>query len=74
MLPSVDKFQLYDYGKSKNKRKYGSIQPPQYNLTQITAPVYLFYAQDDPITSMKVCLRLKILKIVQIFFTGCDIA
>jgi len=41
------KFQMYDYGSSKNKDRYGQVTPPQYDVSQIEVPTYLFWGDDD---------------------------
>ncbi|GLG98545.1 Lipase [Gryllus bimaculatus] len=41
------KFQLYDYGPVKNLAKYGSLKAPSYDLSKLTAPVALHYADND---------------------------
>ncbi|XP_073257563.1 lysosomal acid lipase/cholesteryl ester hydrolase-like isoform X1 [Porites lutea] len=42
------KFQMYDYGSSKeNKKHYGQPTPPQYNASDMTVPVALYWAQND---------------------------
>ncbi|KAF2886716.1 hypothetical protein ILUMI_19457, partial [Ignelater luminosus] len=41
------KVPMYDYGEKKNLRKYGQANPPEYNLTKITAPVALYYGAND---------------------------
>lgn len=46
----VDKFQKYDF-ESLNEQMYGQPSPPQYDLTQISAPVALFYSDADLITA-----------------------
>lgn len=40
-------FQNFDYGTDENMRRYGTNEPPTYNLQNITAPIALFYAQND---------------------------
>ncbi|XP_026763237.2 lipase 3-like [Galleria mellonella] len=40
-------FRQYDYGPKENKRKYGSVTPPNYPVEKISAPVSLFYSNDD---------------------------
>ncbi|KAF2888027.1 hypothetical protein ILUMI_18146, partial [Ignelater luminosus] len=37
----------YNYGEEENLRKYGQKNPPEYNLTKITAPVALYYGVND---------------------------
>ncbi|CAH3018896.1 unnamed protein product [Porites evermanni] len=42
------KFQMYDYGSSEeNKKHYGQPTPPQYNASDMTVPVALYWAQND---------------------------
>jgi len=45
----VDKFNMFDYGsKRKNKAKYGTDEPPEYNLTKIEkVPISLFSGSED---------------------------
>ncbi|XP_017775706.1 PREDICTED: lipase 3-like, partial [Nicrophorus vespilloides] len=40
-------FKQYDHGEFENLLKYKQKTPPSYNLTQITAPVALYYAKND---------------------------
>ncbi|XP_053698633.1 lipase 1-like [Sabethes cyaneus] len=44
-------FRRYDHGKIKNLFVYGTPTPPVYNLTQITAPVLVYYALNDFLAS-----------------------
>lgn len=37
---------MFDYG-FDNMKKYGSPNPPDYNLTAVTAKVFLHYANND---------------------------
>lgn len=41
------KFQDYDYGPTENIQKYKKSSPPQFNLTNVVAPVGLFYSAND---------------------------
>ncbi|PBC29636.1 Lipase [Apis cerana cerana] len=41
------KFRKYDYGIIGNLKKYGKIQPPDYELAKIKIPVHLYYAAND---------------------------
>lgn len=46
-------FRRYDHGSAlSNRRTYGSIRPPRYNLGQITAPVFLHYSDSDPLAEV----------------------
>lgn len=42
-----DTFNMYDYGFLGNLLHYGQTEPPKYDLSQISAPVGIFYAQTD---------------------------
>lgn len=48
----------FDYGKSKNKLKYGKSEPPIYNLENIKIPVHIIAAVSDNIISYKDALQL----------------
>lgn len=41
------KFRMFDYGLAKNLLKYGSFSPPNYDLSSVTAPVFLHYSDND---------------------------
>lgn len=41
------KFRQYDYGREKNLLIYNATEPPDYNLTNITVPIALLYADND---------------------------
>lgn len=40
-------FRQFDHGTNENLNRYGSEVPPKYPLEKITAPVSLFYSDDD---------------------------
>lgn len=47
-LYNSGKFRKFDYGSRLiNLYTYGSSNPPDYNLTKITAPVILHYGEND---------------------------
>ncbi|CAK9817774.1 Lipase 3 [Anthophora plagiata] len=46
-LINSGKFCKYDYGLVENLKKYGKVQPPDYNLANIKIPVYLHYGSND---------------------------
>ncbi|XP_013200390.1 lipase 3 [Amyelois transitella] len=46
-LYNSNKFVQFDHGWLSNKRRYGTFKPPAYNLTAITTPVFLHYADND---------------------------
>ncbi|XP_013143371.1 PREDICTED: lipase 3-like [Papilio polytes] len=41
------RFQFFDLGPWNNKRIYGAETPPEYDLSKITLPIKLFWAQND---------------------------
>ncbi|CAH1105288.1 unnamed protein product [Psylliodes chrysocephalus] len=41
------KFEQFDYGPIKNYNLYGSIFPPDYDLSKITAPIHFIYSSND---------------------------
>ena len=47
MLTILDKFCRYDFGPEKNNEIYGQDEPPEYDVTQITAPVALYWSDND---------------------------
>lgn len=50
-------FRQFDYGILGNNKKYGQSNPPEYNLTQLTAPTYIYYGEYD-----EVCHHLDVSK------------
>ncbi|CAH0547946.1 unnamed protein product [Brassicogethes aeneus] len=46
-------FKKFDYGYSGNLERYGTDVPPSYDLSQITAPIALYYSTNDLLTSPK---------------------
>ncbi|CAK1552488.1 unnamed protein product [Leptosia nina] len=51
-------FQRYDHGEVINLIVYGSRTPPNYNLNQLKAPVYLHYSAQDPFANLNDVERL----------------
>ncbi|XP_053961534.1 lipase 3-like isoform X2 [Anastrepha ludens] len=51
-LKGSNRFCQYDYGKQRNIERYGSAESPTYRLDKITAPVALYYAQNDPLSNV----------------------
>ncbi|XP_017781540.1 PREDICTED: lipase 3-like [Nicrophorus vespilloides] len=51
-------FRQYDHGLISNKKRYGSISPPDYKLHKISAPVYLLYSLNDWMSAEKDVNRL----------------
>lgn len=52
------KFRQYDYGLFGNLKKYGSLTPPKYDLSAVTAPVYLLYSNNDWLSHQTDVLKL----------------
>lgn len=46
-LIATNRFAQYDYGDALNVEKYGNCTPPDYSLDNCTAPVALFYSDQD---------------------------
>ncbi|VVC92798.1 unnamed protein product [Leptidea sinapis] len=42
-----DRFQKFDYGETRNLIKYGSKEPPTYNISLVTPPTVLLYSRND---------------------------
>ncbi|KAK5640032.1 hypothetical protein RI129_010843 [Pyrocoelia pectoralis] len=51
-------FRKYDYGRVRNIGRYGTLEPPEYNLSKVTAPVALFYSNEDMLMSPKIVEEL----------------
>ncbi|CAH1971160.1 unnamed protein product [Acanthoscelides obtectus] len=45
------RFGKYNYGIERNRRLYGSDMPPEYNLTNIDLPVFLFVGRYDAVAT-----------------------
>ncbi|EAT32548.1 AAEL015326-PA [Aedes aegypti] len=52
-------FRRYDYGDDeKNRAAYGSTQVPEYDLSQVTAPVRIYYSYNDNVIPYRNVRRL----------------
>lgn len=49
-----DSFRAFDYGSQGNLRQYGTLRPPSYDLSRVTAPVYIFWSQTDVLATPEV--------------------
>lgn len=50
-----EKFTRFDYGHvDLNMKNYGTSEPPDYNMSLVTAPVYLIYGDNDPLVPPEV--------------------
>ncbi|XP_023713662.1 lipase 3 isoform X3 [Cryptotermes secundus] len=52
-LMRTGKFQQYDHGRALNIMYYGTLEPPPYNLSAVTAPVSLYNGKNDWLSSIK---------------------
>ncbi|XP_059062213.1 lipase 3-like [Achroia grisella] len=53
------RFRRYDQGSMRaNRRLYGTRSPPEYDLSKITTPVFLHYADNDPMAHVNDVDRL----------------
>lgn len=61
------KFRQYDY-KDKNMKIYNLTTPPEYDLTNVKIPIYLYHGEDDAIVSVlvKVTLNISIISSIHI--------
>ena len=41
------KFRMYNHGKKDNLAHYGQEEPPEYDLSKITAPIALYWSAND---------------------------
>ncbi|XP_072396727.1 lipase 3-like [Diabrotica undecimpunctata] len=51
-------FRKFDFGMIGNLEKYGSIWAPDYDLSKVTAPVFLFYSKNDWLAGLQDVERL----------------
>ncbi|XP_052747894.1 lipase 1-like [Galleria mellonella] len=51
-------FRQYDHGVDMNMKKYGRVTPPSYPLEKISAPVALFFSDDDTLCSSRDAYKL----------------
>lgn len=50
----IGRFQKFDYGPTKNTEKYGSIKPPEYNVSNISTKIHLIYGTNDNLVNPEV--------------------
>jgi lysosomal acid lipase/cholesteryl ester hydrolase len=46
-LVGAKRFQHYDHGPTVNAQKYGSEDPPEYDLAAVTTPVLTYWGDND---------------------------
>lgn len=49
-LMNSGRFQQFDHGEVENLKLYNQATPPDYNLSNVKAPVALYYAESDAVT------------------------
>lgn len=52
------KFRQYDHGLVGNMKYYNSLTPPAYDLSKVSAPVYLHYSTNDWLSHKTDVLKL----------------
>ncbi|KAK6625796.1 hypothetical protein RUM43_006095 [Polyplax serrata] len=50
-IANTDIFRPYDYNPETNLKVYGQYEPPEYNIENITAPMWLIYGRNDFVVS-----------------------
>lgn len=53
---STGKFRQYDYGLVGNLLRYRRINPPDYDLSKVTAPLALYYSDNDWLSAVRVSI------------------
>ncbi|XP_029158385.1 lipase 3-like [Nylanderia fulva] len=53
------KFRQYDYGAMKNLIMYKSVEPPEYNLSNIALPMAIYYGNNDLMVAPIIKLHIK---------------
>jgi hypothetical protein len=51
---TAERYTRMDWGTKQNMEEYGQPTPPPYNLTTVTAPVVLYWGENDWLASPKV--------------------
>ncbi|XP_068148180.1 lipase 3 [Drosophila tropicalis] len=45
-------YRQFDYGKTRNKKEYGSKTPTEYDIESVDVPIYLYYSDNDYFASI----------------------
>lgn len=53
------RFAKFDYGIEENRRRYGNDLPPDYDLSNIRVPIYIFYSLGDLVADTRDVFLLK---------------
>jgi hypothetical protein len=67
----LGKFRQFDYGAKGNLAQYGQYQPPDYDLSKVTCPVYIYYAENDWLVHKSVGYRASFLDNYLLIFSLC---
>lgn len=65
----VGRFQMMDWGPQKNLRVYTSVEPPDYNISNIRAPTALYYSLNDNLSFEMVTILTVILYLNRNYIT-----
>jgi pimeloyl-ACP methyl ester carboxylesterase len=44
---NTGQFRQFNFGKAENLEKYGQAEPPSYDISKITAPIALYWGEND---------------------------
>lgn len=58
-LVKSGRFCQFDYGPLENMNRYNTLTPPDYNISKITSPMYLFYSVGDMFSDIRDVERFK---------------
>lgn len=47
-------FSAYSYGRQENLKRYGTEEPPEYDLSLVTVPVIVFWSANDYVVGPEV--------------------
>jgi lysosomal acid lipase/cholesteryl ester hydrolase len=53
MFTKDPKFQMYDYGKAENVKKYGTESPPVFDISKIKTKTAIFYGENDNLCTLE---------------------
>ncbi|XP_018006599.1 lipase 3-like [Hyalella azteca] len=51
--PADIELRKFDFGEAENRRRYGHVTPPAYNVSRIPCPVALYWAENDRFINAK---------------------
>lgn len=54
------KFRRFDFGRKQNIEVYGQPQPPEYDFSKMTAPIALYWGQNDWLGAAAVNIHQKL--------------